>query len=309
MSSGQRSRNGRARRAAIQGIVGMALICVLAISPSAASAGPAHYIYEVCDSALPNGNTPGAHFAVNSGVALVPGNNCAEPGGALSTTETGHASSTLGFWDVPIVSPPGGHIESTTISGASCGAGPGTKIFAFEQGWPANCAGESQRIFHGGGGIFGALTIFLGCDGNFAAGCGAGPTIFAHYIAANEVDPVAPKMEGLTGSLLDNGLIRGHQDLSVDASDVGGGLSKVAISVNGLPAAQPDTANCDLAQTENLSVVGTVAVRVTPCPTKLKASWSLDTARFPFHDAANTVQVCASDYASLSEPNTTCSPA
>jgi hypothetical protein len=53
---------------------------------------------------------------------------------------------------------------------------------------------------------------------------------------------------------------------------------------------------------------GTVALSATPCPTSLSASWSLNTAAPPFQEGANTVQVCASDFATIGEPNRTCSP-
>jgi hypothetical protein len=38
-------------------------------------------------------------------------------------------------------------------------------------------------------------------------------------------------------------------------------------------------------------------------------AWTLDTTAYPFHDGANTISVCASDFATLGTPNTTCSPA
>jgi hypothetical protein len=285
----------------------LAVLAICAAVPAGANAGPAHYIYEVCDSALPGGGTPGVKFSVNPGVAFSGLNTCAQPGGSLGIAETGHVDSTYSFWDVPLPAPPGGTVESIALSGQSCCAGPGTKAFGYEQGWPANNAGESQRIFHVSGLYFGGLWIFLGCNGNYAPGCEGGPSISVHYIAATEVDPVAPKLTTLQGSLLGGGVVRGHQSLNVEASDEGGGLSKVTVSVNGLPAAQPNVANCNLVQTKTPTVVGTVAVTPTPCPASLKSSWTLDTAAYPFHDGANAVQVCASDYASLSEPNTNCS--
>ncbi len=277
------------------------------VTPGTASASPARYIYEVCDSALPSGNTPGVKFAVNPGVAFSGTNTCAQPGGALTITETGHVNATYSFWEVPIDSPPGGMVESVTISAKSCGAGPGTKFFVYEQGWPANCAGESQRIFHVNSKFFFGFWLFLGCDGNYAPGCEAGPSISAHYIAATEVDPVAPELTTPQGSLLAGGIVRGQQDLELEASDEGGGLSEVSVLVNGLPAGQPKIGDCDLFQVKNPSVVGMVAASVTPCPTSIEADWTLDTAAFPFHDGVNTVEVCAADYSSIGEPNKTCS--
>jgi hypothetical protein len=101
-------------------------------------------------------------------------------------------------------------------------------------------------------------------------------------------------------------VLRGHQDLSAAAADVGGGVSRIELSVNGLPAAQPILANCALANVKNPTYEGIVATSPSPCPAKLAASWTLDTAADPFRQGANTVQVCASDYSSLTEANRTC---
>lgn len=282
----------------------IALIMLGVSFPGGAAAAPARYVYEMCDSALPGGGDTGVHFSVNPGVPFAPNDTCAQPGGALSITETGNVSYSYSFWSIPLASPPGGSTESTTISGASCRNTGNIKAFVFEQEFPSYCAAESQHIFYGGG--FGGIWIFLGCtEGNGI--CGAGSWIYAHYFAATEVDPKAPTLANVQGSLLGGGIIRGHQDLSVEAHDEGGGLSNVSASVNGLPAAQPNVPNCNLAQVRNPSVVGTVAISVTPCPTSVKSNWTLDTQAYPFHDGANTVQVCASDFATLSNPNTTCS--
>ncbi|MGB7589281.1 MAG: hypothetical protein WBM00_11290, partial [Solirubrobacterales bacterium] len=44
----------------------------------------------------------------------------------------------------------------------------------------------------------------------------------------------------------------------------------------------------------------------TPCPADMSTSWNLNTQSPPFHDGVNTVQVCASDFSTLNEPNTSC---
>lgn len=282
------------------------ILLVCAALPAAASAGPSRYVYEICDSALPGGGTPGARFVVNPGVAFTPFNTCAQSGGSIGITETGHVNAGFSYWEVSLPAPPGGTVESIAFSGSSCCAGAGTKSFVYQQGWPVNNAGETQRLFQVTGSL-GGFWVFLGCDGNYAPGCEAGPSVGVHYVAATEVDPVPPKLVSVAGSLLDAAVRRGHQSLNVEASDEGGGLSKIAVSVDGLPAAQPSVANCNLAQTKTPTVVGTVAASPTPCPAILKANWTLDTSTYPFHDGANVVQVCASDFSTRGEPNTTCS--
>ena len=276
--------------------------------PTSASAGPARYVFEMCDSALPGGGDAGVQFAVNPGVPFSPSNNCSVPGGSLAINQTGPVSATYAFWSLPIAPPPGGTIESVTVTAAKCSSGGGTVAFVFSSGWPPNCAGEQRTIFQLDA-AFGIFWIWLGCDGNYPGGCGAGPWISAHYFAATEVDPVAPTLTDLRGSLLAGGMIRGNQTVGVDVHDVGGGISNVAVSVNGLPAAQPRVTNCNVAFADNPSVKGIVAAAITPCPIDAGADWMLDTESYPFHDGANTVRVCASDFSTLNEPNTTCSAA
>lgn len=301
----------RPTRVALGCLLACAALATSVAWPNSAGATPARYIYEACDSALPGGGVPaGTKFVVNPGVAMVGSNSCASPGGSLSISETGPTSSTYSYWTVPMDADPGGYVESLTISGAACGLGPGNdRVFIYEPGWPT-CV-ESQRIFHVNTGptpyFAGAgFWIFMNCDGNYGPGCGAGPSVAGHYFAATEVDPNPPAISRLTGTLLAGGVIRGHQELGAEASDEGGGLSKVAILINGLPAGQPDVSNCNLTQTKNGSVVGTVAASPTPCPANLKPSWTLDTSTYPFKNGANSVQVCASDFATIGDPNTAC---
>jgi hypothetical protein len=284
-----------------------------AIPAQSASAAPSKFVYELCDSALPGGGIPASSFTVNPGVAFAPFQNCASPGGAIGIQQTGQTSATFSYMTVAVPETPGGFVEAETISGFGYGWSPGNSFsHIYDNGWPLNNAGETQRIFRirtsrtpyfGNGGGF---NIVMTCDGN-ASPCGPGGVIAAHYIAATEVDPVAPAISALQGSLLAGGILRGHQDLIAEAKDEGGGLSRIEVTVNGLPAGSPTAANCNLAQVKNGSYEGTVAVTPTPCPSKLKGSWSLDTATYPFHNGANTVQVCASDYSSLTEANETCS--
>jgi hypothetical protein len=300
------------RRAGL--LASLVLIALSAMAP-AAQAGPARFTYELCDSALPGGANPSLQFVVNPGVPISYFNNCAQPGGSIGLNEWGHASATFAYLSVTVPETPGGFVETETISAAAGGLGGGNDhTFVYEQAWPQNNEGEKTRTFFvrrerqpffGNGGSF---LLFMNCNGNWGPGCEAGPTIWAHYISTTQVDPVAPKLAPLEGSLLAKETLRGRQSLSTSATDEGGGLSKISITVNGLPAGQPTVANCNLAQVNNPSYRGTVAVSLTPCPASLKSGWNLDTQAYPFHDGANAVQICASDFSTLNEPNTTCSP-
>jgi hypothetical protein len=79
------------------------------------------------------------------------------------------------------------------------------------------------------------------------------------------------------------------------------------VAVNGLPAAAPKQLPCNVAQATNASIHGTVGAQPAPCPARATASWTLDTGAFPFNHGPNSVQVCATDFATLSDPNVSCS--
>jgi hypothetical protein len=279
----------------------------LALPPSA-GAGPARYIYEVCDSAIPGGNTAGATFSGDTRY-VSPNSNCAQPFGSLGIYAFSSLSKDVGaesVWTVPIQAPPGASIDTLTISAGTCGASGMSLIFVYEPGWPTNCAGESQRTFRLGPGSSSAdIPIELRC----ISVCNAGASVYAHYLAAKIIDPVAPQIQAPHGSLFDGPVARGRQSLTAETTDRGGGISEAKVLVNGQPAGAAISPPCNLAQATNPSVVGTVAGSPSPCPISFSPTWTLDTASFPFQDGSNSVQVCASDFASLSAPNSACSAA
>jgi hypothetical protein len=285
-------------------------IAGLVLLPAAAGAGPSRYVFEICDSALPGGGDAGVKFAKSPGQPWSAFDTCDQPGGSLLIRLDGSTAGGDATFAGPIDPPPGGSIESITASGAACvNDGGVTAYMFFAPGWPAARCMEEQRIYPTAPGHqTQSFEINLVCYG-YSGPCGPGSSIYGHYFATVEVDPVKPVLTNLKGSLLGSAPIRGRRTISAEAHDEGGGLSNLSVQVNGLPGAQPKVLNCNVAQANNLSVIGTVAAQVTPCPSDASAEWTLDTGAYPFHDGANTVQVCASDFATLSDPNTTCLPA
>ena len=283
----------------------IALLALCVFYPVSAEAGPARYTYELCDSALPGGNPPALRFVVNHpGDPFGLGQTCASSGGSVYVQQWGNVTSTNeAFATVSIPAPPGGSTELTNVSGGACGDPASTVAFFSARGWPNLFCHEETRLYAGGGENW----LWLGCTPS--TGCAAGPIVWVRDIAATEADPKAPTLANVHGSLLGGGVLRGHQTIGTEAHDEGGGLTKLSVSINGQPAGSPKTLACNTMPVSNLSVVGTVAVTITPCPTSTKEEWTLDTEAPPFHDGANTVQVCASDFATLSAPNTTCSDA
>jgi hypothetical protein len=277
----------------------------------AQSAG-ARFTYELCDSALPGGAPPSAELHTQKAYAEF--QNCAAPGGSIGVTQSGQVTEGPGWIEVGVPATPGGYVESGTLTASLSNLQPSATGHAVvAEGWPPDDDGDQARYF-----LVNAAEptcLFLCSEGwgfdvtlTCSATCEPGASIGVHYIAATEVDPHPPVVSKEEGPLLSGGVLRGHQPLAATASDEGGGVSVVDVLVNGTVAPGAVPGACALAQVHNLSYEGVAAYSPTPCPPALAGSWDLDTAEPPFHEGANTVQVCASDLATVGPPNTTCSP-
>lgn len=130
------------------------------------------------------------------------------------------------------------------------------------------------------------------CNGSLQAG------VLMHDLAFDVADFSPPAVSG-SGSIFADGVKRGSHDVTVAASDRGGGLSAAYVVVNGVPVASQGF-SC-------LAAHGN-AFNFKPCPASASPSFNLDTQSYPFHDGANAVQVCANDFATLSGPNVSCWP-
>lgn len=304
-----RKGNPRAARrlARIAALASLALAAQLSAA-GGAGASPARYVYEMCDSALPGGGTPGIRWAQSPGQPWGATNTCAQRGGALGVQLVGTSAGGNAEWGLPVAPPAGGRLESVTVSAIACGSSPGLRDSVLnDPAWPTPSCLEEVRSFPLAPGA-GGYIVELACTGADGS-CAAGPWVGAHYFATTVLDPVAPRLVSLEGSLLDGGVLRGHQTLSAKAQDEGGGVSSLWLVANGITVEPRQDQRCQSVHVSNPSVYGTVAAAIVPCPSEASASWSVDTGAFPFHDGGNEVSVCASDFATLGEPNTGCSPA
>lgn len=287
----------------------IALMLVLAASAQA----QARFTYELCDSAIPGGNPPAFDFVVNAGVAYTPIQSCASPGGAIGVAQTGTVTQNPAILETGIQPTPGGWVESMTLT-AFAENFHGNLGHVDEESWPQVGAGDTPRYFLldttpisalgaalGAGGA--GLNIVLGCSGT----CEPGAEIGAHYIAALEVDQRAPAIKKVEGPLVAGGVLRGHQELHAEATDEGGGLSSLELKVNGISMPGTVAGACAVVSVDNPSYKGLAATSPSPCPPSLPGSWDVDTSAAPFQTGVNTVQVCASDFATVGSPNTTCS--
>jgi hypothetical protein len=290
-------------------IVLVVVACVFAASAQALS----RFTYEQCDSAMVGGNPPSIEIHENPGVAYAPVQTCASPGGWVGIEQTGSVTESPAILETGILSTPSGWVESLTMTAFATNF-HGNIGHVDEESWPVAGSGDNPRYFlvrtepltpfaislgYNGGVSFNAV---LGCSGT----CEPGAAIGAHYIAALEVDPSPPKVTAVEGPLVDGGVLRGHQELRAAASDVGGGVSSLELKVNGMTMPGSASGACSVVTIENPSYKGVAATSPSPCPPTLPGSWDVDTSAAPFQNGANTIQVCASDFATTGLPNITC---
>jgi hypothetical protein len=121
--------------------------------------------------------------------------------------------------------------------------------------------------------------------------------LWARYFRFTLNDTSAPSFV-LGGSLFVGGALHGDQTVAISGGDAGGGVRRVQVNVNGLGAAT-DTVPCALS--------GGLGTTLSPCPSDVQRTLTIDTAAAPFRDGTNLVQVCVSDFAtSRTPPNTVC---
>jgi hypothetical protein len=302
---------GRRRRGWLLLLSALALAAFLAAIASSAQASPSRFVYEMCDSQIPGGNPPSVSPTLTPDVNVVPFQTCAQPGGWFGLEQIGSMRPLSAQSVVAVPPTPGGFVESESMVGVSANLGAlAAHSFVYEQGWPVEALGELRRSFYVRGepsafGATGDFAIVLACEG--ARPCPVGPQIGARYLAATEVDPTPPSLTAVSGSLLAPVVLRGHQELAVEAADVGGGVAKMEALINGVAVPAPSPPTCSTATVANPSYTGVAATSPVPCPPSFKTSWNLDTASYPFDEGTDTVQVCASDFATFGEANRTCS--
>lgn len=265
-------------------------------------------IYEVrqCDPEHGVTDRSGLQYGQTQGGFLVT-DQCgtAQTGVGISVPPTASIGAAAGW---SITAPPGTYFHEIELDGARRYSHNGW--LARFIGWrfgdsgfvELNIPGDGLRRHYPEGldprGPFTSLSAelvcstFPSCDASLSAGL----TMDGLHL---DVADAAPPTVSATGSLLASEVRRGIQDLTIAASDQGGGLSSAYALVNGVPAASQGFA---------CATGGGVAYNLTPCPRNASPTFGLDTQRYPFHDGPNGVQVCAADLATLLSPNVSCWP-
>ena len=109
-------------------------------------------------------------------------------------------------------------------------------------------------------------------------------------------DRVRPRI-ALSGRAFGPGSKRGIQAMQAIASDVGAGIHRFLLQVNGEPVAAHASA-CQAADG--------FALRVRPCPLHARTTFKAATTWTPFRQGPNTVRICTVDYGLDTQANRAC---
>ena len=168
-------------------------------------------------------------------------------------------------------------------------AGPMDQLAPF-----GRATGASHRVSWTGSGA--ALRASLACTRSARCGPGRDAYIRVRRLKLRLLDAVSPRISP-GGSLFAPGTKRGSEGIATAASDAGSGVHRVFVEVNDDPVA---------ARGMDCALAGTVATRLSPCPTRAEPEFTASTAQAPFLQGPNEVRVCATDYASHTGGNRDC---
>jgi len=130
------------------------------------------------------------------------------------------------------------------------------------------------------------------------SGCGAGRKARIRIKrVALELDDGARPTIAVAGAVLQPGSKRGVQPIAAGATDVGGGVHRILLQVNGEPLT---------AHTTKCRTASGWALRLRPCPASAYAVFRLETHAAPFHQGTNALRICSADYAPGTTANRTC---
>jgi hypothetical protein len=274
------------RRLALFAATALALAALLALAPSARGgtfvAVQCHPEYDaIAGNALFSRTSD--HY--------IPASACAGSGPGLQISNNGATTKggRYGAWSW--YAPPGTEFAAITseVHVAHHAGHKGAVTIIDSQGnvhwrWPAE--GSWQPVEWTAGPAATAYTAWLQCHAGGGCGASSAAHVYARRLWFTLRDTSAPAL-ALSGSLYEPGPRRGAQLARIAATDVGGGVWRWRLAVNGAPAGSAEAA-CDI-------VPGGPARRFTPCAGNDAREFGLDTERPPFHDGANQVTACVSD--------------
>ena len=267
------------------------------LGPERAAAGG--YTVVECDPDLGTGHRDAGYERTSAD--FLPAAGCAKGGGGLDVSHrrSGTLVNRFGRW--AFAAPPGTSLVAASARAAGHAAGgvlPELLVRAAgDVRRIAVPAGQPRRLSWSGAGQ--ALLAGLACRHSPRCSASRGASIRVDRIRLKLEDPAVPSVN-LGGSLVGERVVRDVQRIEASAGDLGGGVQRLWLTVNGEPAGSSASA-CSLA--------GKLALRATPCPPNALVPFAADTARRPYRQGRNLLRLCAQDYAARGKPNVRCARA
>jgi hypothetical protein len=286
----------RIRRRRTQALVAVAVVAAF----TAAFAKPARagtYRAALCDPEL-GAYHADASFERNSRHYL-PRISCGLGGEGLVVARDRGASRPDSWGGWVIRAPSGIAIEGLSLKAAARRRGGQiAELLAEHQGRRMRFGrpGLGLSRFRWSGAPARALVARLRCDRPFGCPRGRGSRLRIKRVALVLGDVVDPTLR-LEGSLFEPGSRRGTETLAPAATDIGGGVRRFLVQVNGVPVSG-HTIGCRLSRR--------IALRLEPCPARASARFTAATAAPPFRQGPNRVRICAVDYAATTAANRAC---
>ena len=263
--------------------------------PSSAQGGK--YVAVQCSAQLGAGHADAAFRATSKHYIAAAGCGSGAPGLQITHSARRTAAGRFGAWS--FTAPAGTRLISfrAGVSGEKSsghvpelllGSGPNAHRIGDAVG------GLHELSWTGADG--GGIRARLRCARRRGCGPGRDAHLTMRRIAFKLVDDVPPK-PSVAGSLLEPGSVRGNESLTLDASDVGGGIHRLLVEVNGQPVSAR-TLDCALSHRRGL--------RLRPCPSTSNGEFAVATGAAPFVQGPNSIRSCALDYAGDTSANQTC---
>jgi hypothetical protein len=274
-------------------------VLVAAISGFAVPAAQAGvYRAAVCNDRFgANGGAAGQFRTTNH---YVLNRDCSANADGLVVTHSAQQTNAGEFGRWRFTAAPGTSIEGLTYQASGRGAGghrpqillerPGNELVEL----PRARGDFKDRRWSGTDGL--AVQVRLICAAANRCGRGEQAAVRARRFVLTLRDHVAPEVTP-GGALVLPGSKRGALPFEPTATDVGGGVRRFILEVNGNPVNARDV-ECRLPQR--------VGVGVSPCPNRAGTAFGVQTAAAPFIQGVNRVQICVNDLAANSTPNTIC---
>ena len=221
-------------------------------------------------------------------------------GGNGLRVRRGQGASGVGAWGAWVIrAPRGTAISALSVKAAGRSAhGQVPELLLDPTGRPTPFANPTPdlRRFRWAGSAARSLGARLRCERPSGCPRGRGADVRVKRVALVLGDRVDPSLS-LDGSLFGPASRRGLQTVAPLAADVGSGVRRILLQVNGVPIT---------AHTVRCRLVTRIALRLQPCPGRASTRLAAATASPPFRQGPNLVRVCAADYAVTTAANRSC---